>query len=272
MTSTFGLTKVGCGALLGLLALGSVSPARAQTATAKGDSHRKVVQMTPKEQAARPKDGDAAERLQLGLGIGLFTENSERRRENFIGGQQTRREDPVEFESDSIYNLQAWLLTPALFRGFRWGGGLTWFNKYAIELPDADDDDEPYRLGHMFQLGLQGEYEIERVASKLNVVFGVRTGLSLLFPSGNLRRSIEDLELRGFDVWTSPRPGVYLAPLAGVRWPITDRAAVRADLSVQFSKLWLYNAEGEAAGITSQSNATLTTTRTQFLLGLDFGF
>jgi hypothetical protein len=271
MTSTFDSTKVGCGALIGFLALGSVSPAQARTETAKGDTKPKVVQMTPKESAAPPKSGEPHERLQLGLGFGFFTESSERRQENFIGGQETRREDPVEFESDSIYNLQAWLLTPAWFRGFRWGGGVAWFNKYALELPDADDDDDPYRLGHLFQLGLQAEYEIERVASKLNVLFGLRTGASLLFPSGNLRTAIEGLERRGFEVWVSPRPGVYLAPLAGVRWPITDRAAVRADISVQFSELWLYNAEGESVGITSQSNATLTTTRTQFLLGLDFG-
>ena len=100
---------------------------------------------------------------------------------------------------------------------------------------------------------------------------GLRGGGSMLFPSKDLREQIDGLERRGFDVWGGPSPGVYVAPLAGVRWPLTPRVALRADLSAQFSKLWLYSADGEAAGITSEANSELATTRTQLLIGLDFG-
>jgi hypothetical protein len=65
--------------------------------------------------------------------------------------------------------------------------------------------------------------------------------------------------------------GLYLAPLLGVRFPLSKRVSLRSDLSVQFGKLWLYDAEGEAAGITSERSSTLGTTRIQFLIGLDFG-
>lgn len=270
MTLTFGFTKVGRGVVLSVLAMSVVSPALAAEDAPKGKS-KGVVQMTGEGKVdSRPVTTPPGERFQLGLGVGFFTENTERRREEWVGGQQTRIPDPEEFESDSIYNIQAWYLQPFWFRGLRVGGSVAWFNNYALEAPDAEDDDEPIVMGQLFQLGLQTEYEIN-VVSKLGVVLGLRGGGALLFPSGDLREEIEERERRGFDVWASPQFGLYLAPLAGVRWPLSERVSLRSDLSVQFSKLWLYSAEGEAAGITSEARASLGTTRTQLLIGLDFG-
>ncbi len=271
MTLTFGITKVGRGVALCLLGMAVVSPVSAAEDAAKGKT-KGVVQMTGEGQAgSRPATKPLVERSQLGIGVGFFTEDSERRDAAFIGGQEPRDVEPEEWENETIFNIQAWYLRPLLFEGLRWGGGVAWFSNYSVQEPEAEDDDDPYVVGHMFQIGLQAEYEISRIVSDLGVMFGLRGGGSLLFPSGNLRDEIEDLEQRGFDLWASPRPGVYLAPLVGVRWPLTQRVALRADLSAQFSKLWLYSAEGEAAGITSEATATLGTTRTQFLIGLDFG-
>jgi hypothetical protein len=270
MTLTFGITKVGRGVALCLLGVAVVSPVSAAEDAAK-DKTKGVVQVTGEGQAgSRPVTRPLNERFQLGIGVGFFTESTERRREQWVGGQQTRIPDPEEFESDSIYNIQAWYLQPFWVRGLRVGGGVAWFNEYALEAPDAEEDDEPIVMGQFFQLGLQTEYEVN-VVSKLGVVLGLRGGGALLFPSGDLREDIEGFERSGFDVWGSPQFGLYVAPLAGVRWPLSERVSLRSDLSVQFSKLWLYSAEGESAGITSEDSASLGTTRTQFLIGLDFG-
>lgn len=276
MTSRTTFTWVGVSVLCGFVVIGAVPPASA----AEAEEGAKASQRMTTSKPAAPSHAEpagAVERSRIGLGVGFFTESSERRDEAFVGGQEfgnNNNDDPVELESDSIFNVQAWYLQPFLVRGLRWGADVAWFNKYAVVEAEPENEDEeqvPFVFGHMFQLGLQGEYELERVASKLNVLFGLRAGGSLLFPSDNLREQIDALDRQGFEVWESPQFGAYIAPLAGVRWPLSERVAVRADLSVQFSKLWLYDAEGEAGGITSETRAALTTTRTQLLIGLDFG-
>lgn len=219
-----------------------------------------------------PAKDKELESSHIGLGAGFFMEDSEQRDELFVGGQEPRNEDPTEWESASIYNIQAWYLRTIFTPGLRWGAGVTWYNSYSLQDPEAEnDDEEPFVVGQLFQVGLQAEYEISRIVSDLGLVVGLRGGGSLLFPSKDLRAEIEGLERRGFDVWGGPSPGVYVAPLVGVRWPLTQRIALRADISAQFSKLWLYSADGEAAGITSEANSELGTTRTQLLIGLDFG-
>lgn len=217
-----------------------------------------------------PSSAAEAEPSWLGAGVGFFVEDSARSRENYIGGQQIQEQQPEELVSASVFNVQVWYLRPILTPGLRWGGGVAWFSGYALEEPEADEDDEPYEAGHLFQIGLQAEYELARVVSKLNVLFGLRGGGALLFAGQDLQAELDGLERLGLDVWNGPQPGVYVAPLLGVRWPLSARVNLRADLSAQFAKVWLYQAEGEAEGITSERSATLSTTRTQLLLGLDF--
>jgi hypothetical protein len=275
MNSKFTFTRVGVGVLFGFAVIGTARQVLAADAEAEGKTSGRMTTLKPAATSHAEPAGQQ-ERSRIGLGVGFFTESSERREEAFVGGQEfgNNNDEPPELESDSIFNIQAWFLQPLLIRGLRWGADVAWFNKYAVVEAEPENEDEeqiPYVFGHMFQLGLQGEYEIERVASKLSIVFGLRAGGSLLFPSDDLRARIDDLDRQGFDVWESPQLGAYIAPLAGVRWPLSERVAVRADLSVQFSKLWLYDAEGEAGGITSETRASLSTTRTQLLLGLDFG-
>jgi hypothetical protein len=275
MTSRITFTRVGVGVLCGFAVIGTARPSSAAEAGGEGKAGGRMTTLKPSAPSHAEPAGPT-ERSRIGLGVGFFTESSERRDEAFVGGQElgNDNEEPIELESDSIFNIQAWYLQPFLVKGLRWGADVAWFNKYAVVEAEPENEDEeqvPYVFGHMFQLGLQGEYELERVASKLNVLFGLRAGGSLLFPSDNLREEIDALDQRGFEVWESPQFGAYIAPLAGVRWPLSERVAVRADLSVQFSKLWLYDAEGEAGGITSETRAALSTTRTQLLIGLDFG-
>lgn len=269
-----------------LAAGGAMAPMVSEPTTTPSDTDAKGTRgtVTPRENTQRVNlvvqdrggsKGDAKdkelEQSHFGLGAGFFFEDSEQRDELFVGGQQPRNQQPRDWESASVYNIQAWYLRTIFTPGLRWGGGITWYNSYSLEAPDADDNAAPVVLGQLFQLGLQAEYEISRIVSDLGLVVGLRGGGSLLFPSKDLREQIETLERRGFDVWGSPSPGVYIAPLAGVRWPLTQRISLRGDLSAQFCKLWLYSADGEAAGITSEANSELSTTRYQLLIGLDFG-
>lgn len=269
MTSRFTITKVGSVVLLGAAVSLAVSTAQAAEDSKEGETGVKAKASTGERPAssARASKGQLS---QIGLGVGFFAEDSERRDEILTGGQSTRNQEPQELENVSIFNIQAWYLTPIWVDGLRWGGGVAWFNKYSVQEPDAEEDAEPDVYGHMFQLGLQGEYELANIASKLGLVVGLRGGAALLFPSGELRQKIQELEQQGFDVWTSPQFGAYIAPLAGVRWPLSQRVSLRSDLSVQFSKLWLYDAEAESEGFTTLQNATLSTTRIQLLIGLDF--
>jgi hypothetical protein len=89
-------------------------------------------------------------------------------------------------------------------------------------------------------------------------------------PGNTLQDKLDELEGSNFDVWQTPRLGAMISPHAGVLWPLNDRLSVRADLGVQFSKIWLYGTEAEAGQSLIELNSHLLTTRTQLLLGLEF--
>jgi hypothetical protein len=207
----------------------------------------------------------------IGFGPGFFFEETEIVSESFTNGDRDGDADREDRVSDGIFELQAWVLFPVLLERLRFGGGIAWFNAYSLAFPEEDNNDDLYEVGHTFQLFMQGEYVLPNVASKLDVMFGLRTGGILAFAGEDVQDSLDSLEGRGFDVFPGPRLGAFISPFAGVIWPLNDRLALRSDIGVQFSKIWLYNAEAEAGNTLSEVNAHLNTTRYLLLLGLEFG-
>ena len=65
--------------------------------------------------------------------------------------------------------------------------------------------------------------------------------------------------------------GAFIAPHVGVVWPLNDRLSLRSDIGVQFSKIWLYNADAEDGNTLSEVDSHLNTTRYLLLVGLEFG-
>src|SRR5690606_38535355 len=64
----------------------------------------------------------------LGVGIGLFAQDTERTQRSLIGGQESQQQEPQELVSASVFNVQVWYLRPLLVPGLRWGAGVAWFS------------------------------------------------------------------------------------------------------------------------------------------------
>jgi hypothetical protein len=208
----------------------------------------------------------------IGVAPAFFWETTNLKTETKVGGQKFNQQEPVEMESVGKFNIQAWFLTPILFDNLELGGGVAWFSEYTLREAEAEEDNEEdyIRYGHAFQLWLQPEYVIPEVFSHLSVLIGVRGGLNVLFPGGELSERFERLRGQGYGVTGLPRLGFFVGPHLGVKWPLAERVLVRSDFSVTFSKLSVLSATAETQGIVSEQSEMLTTTRKQILLGLEF--
>lgn len=203
----------------------------------------------------------------VGLGPALFAEDTNQRQKTVRFGETERSDDTLD--SRGVYNLNAWGLTKLGLLSHLWGGGgLAWYNKYTLQ-PSEGDEDERYEAGHLFQIYGQLDYQVPRLVGDFSLLMGARGGPLLLLSSGQLQEQLDELSDRGYGVWSTPRFGVFVAPHVGGSWPLTPRIALRGDLGVQFQRVWLFNARAEAAGITTQQQSLLSTTRTQLLLGLE---
>lgn len=220
---------------------------------------------------ARPRPTSPLMPSVIGFGPGFFFEETDIVQDRFVNGGRDGEVQRDERVSDGIFELQAWVLFPVLLERLRFGGGIAWFNAYTLEFPDDEDNDDKYEVGHTFQLFMQAEYVLADVASKLDVMFGLRAGGIVTFPGDDVQDRLDELEQRQFDVIQSPRLGAFIGPHVGVIWPLNDRLALRCDASIQFSKIGLYDAEAEASGTLVEVNGHINTTRTLVLLGLEFG-
>lgn len=205
----------------------------------------------------------------IGVGPAFFWEDTDRRTENDQGGVFFNREEEEQLDSDGFVSLQAWGLFPMFFRGAYLGGGIGWYNKYAIKPADQDEDDEDsYEIGQMFSLAVQAEYLVPEVISKLNVMVGLRGGGLVAFPGGELLSELEGMDKSGYSVTPDlPRIGGFIAPHVGVSWPLSPKLRIRTDVGAQFSSLALWDGSAEAAGITSKRSSGLKTLRYIWTIG-----
>lgn len=209
-------------------------------------------------------------RWTLGLGPAVFVEDTHRSQATTRLGETDRGDESAPLDSRGIYNLQAWVLVPLWKQGWkkhlRGGGGLAWYSRYTLT---EGGEDASFEAGNLLQLYAQTEYLVERVVQSVDAVFGLRGGPLLLFASGDLQRDLDDLSDRGYSIWPTPRLGVFVAPHAGARYPLTPRVRLRGDVSLQLERLWLVRASARDGSITSEQRASLATTRSQLLVGLE---
>lgn len=207
----------------------------------------------------------------IGFGPAFYWDDAERTDniEPDTGGNEGSR----DYVADGTLNLQLWYLRHS--GKFLWGGGIAFYNSYSLRPDDREDnqDDEPVQYGNMFQLYAEGDL-VAPVGGKLDLLLGARAGLITLFQNRDLQRELDDLSFRGVSVWPdAPRLGVFLGPHVGLLWPLSERIALRSDFGVQFSVLRLYNGSGDAGGSGEiEYSASLSTTRIQWLFGLQIGF
>lgn len=259
-----------------VLTIAAVWASQTGAATAKEESAKASIGSSGAS-AKGPKDEPQGRPLNsplasvIGVGPAFFSEDTDLVDERRVNGQRSGQAEREARISDGILALQAWYLTPWWLKRLRVGPGLAWYNAYTLMPDDEDNNDERYHVGQTFMLFAQGEFVLIDVASKMDVLLGLRTGGIVVFPGSDLQNELDVHESEGFDVWQTPRLGAMISPHIGFTWPLNNRLSARADIGMQFAKIWLYNAEAEAAGSLIELKKEILTTRTQVLLGLEFG-
>lgn len=207
----------------------------------------------------------------IGLGPGIYNDTGEREI-TVDQGVDTPEPDRIEFENDGLLNLGAWVLFP-LSPKIRVGGGIRWFGNYETKDPDAEEsngqDVETYKYGTTFQLYGQGEYVVDFDGPKL--LLGAQAGLITIIPGGDFQEDLESDQARGYDTNTLPRPGIFAGPLVGGSFPLAKRLNLRADLGLQFARVWLQSssAESQAAGLELTIDSHMVFTRLFLGLGIE---
>jgi len=150
--------------------------------------------------------------------------------------------------------------------GFRLGGELRYFGKYAAET----DADKPERseLGTEVELGVRGEWLTE-LAPKFTLALGMRFDLTMLLPTGDLADEANRLADEGVPTSDGARFGWTIMPMVGARYELHERVHARLDLGFGWTRLDLFDIDDTVQGINYERDDTLSTTRFEVTLGVE---
>jgi hypothetical protein len=216
----------------------------------------------PQSQVQAQERAEASSRMRIGVGLDLFTEKAR------MSGEQTintsRQDESFDYNSSSFLSATLSLSVPAPIakERARIGGGVRLFGNYSA-------GDRQFGFGLLNQAFVTGEYGLP-VADKTEVVFGARAGLSLLFPGHELDKEIHRLQVQGVDVWGVPRVGWVVGLSAGGRRRMSEHILLRADLSGQLEKLYLFATSQEIEGLQFDKHWSTFGLRLGLTLGIEF--
>ncbi len=216
----------------------------------------------PQSQVQAQERAEASSQMRIGVGLDLFTEKAR------MSGEQTintsRQDESFDYNSSSFLSATLSLSVPAPIakERARIGGGVRLFGNYSA-------GDRQFGFGLLNQAFVTGEYGLP-VADKTEVVFGARAGLSLLFPGHELDKEIDRLQVQGVDVWSVPRVGWVVGLSAGGRRRMSEHILLRADLSGQLEKLYLFATSQDIESLQFDKHWSTFGLRLGFTLGIEF--
>ncbi|TVQ96773.1 MAG: hypothetical protein EA398_15480 [Deltaproteobacteria bacterium] len=203
--------------------------------------------------------------LSLSLETGLYLESGSERQRTEIGPLRTR---PRYDFAGPLRPDVAIGITSGADRGFAWGGSVLHRGNWVLR---EDDGDGRRTYGTLVEWMGLAEYRIAPLGP-VTVVAGVRGGLVTLFPGDDLRDRIDELEDQGSSVWSGPRLGVVAGPQVGARYRLASRLALRADVGLTWSRVWLQRVSDTAAGVDIRRHAHVNAMRSRMALGLEVSF
>lgn len=212
--------------------------------------------------AAAPEAPSAPRQLRVGVGPDLYLD----------GGQMTGVQNINTAHLDESFgytagfvSATAWLSTPvpSVSERVRVGAGLRLLGNYTAAGGQA------YGFGLLNELFVSGEYGLP-VASKMEVVFAGRAGLSFLIPGLDFASDIQKLQAQGVNVWSVPRVGWLLGPSVGARRQMSERIWLRADILGQIGQQYLFATSQEISGLNYSKNWSTLALRLGLSLGAEF--
>ncbi len=217
----------------------------------------------PQSVVQEQERAEARSHMRIGVALDLFAEKAK------LSGTQTINTSPRDesFDYGSTTFLSATLSmsvpAPIAKERARIGGAVRLFGNYSA------DGNHPFGFGLFNQAFVTGEYGLP-VADKMEAVFGGRVGLSLLIPGHEMSAEIHRLQDQGVDVWGVPRVGWLGGLSAGARRRMSEHILLRADLSGQLEKLYLFATSEDLGGLQFDKHWSTLGLRLGLTLGVEF--
>jgi len=217
----------------------------------------------PQSQVQAEERARAASSLRIGVGLDLFTEDAR------MAGQQSinasTRDESFDYKSATFLSatLSMSIPAPILEERARIGGGVRLFGNYSA------GGNRRFGFGLLNQAFVLGEYGLP-VANKTEVMFGGRVGASLLIPGRDFDQEIERLQVQGVGVLSVPRVGWLAGLSVGARRRMSEHILLRADLSGQYDKLYLFSTNESIEGLEFSKSWSASGLRLGFTLGIEF--
>ena len=197
----------------------------------------------------------------IGVGVDLFTESSQ------LAGHQTingaRRDESFDYNASDFLAATLNLSVPApISEHARMGAGIRLFGNGA-------GGDHQFGFGLLNEAFVTGEYGLP-IADKWEAVFGARGGLALLVPGKELTAEINRLQEQGVNVWSVPRVGWLGGISVGARRRMGEHLLLRADMSGQLEKLYLFATSQDVKGLEFNKAWSTFGLRLGLTLGAEF--
>jgi hypothetical protein len=238
-------------------------PQKAPTAQKAPAPEKVAVPDRPQSQVQAEERARAASRMRIGVGLDLFTEDARMAGQQSINASQ--RDESFDYKSATFLSatLSMSIPAPVFEERARIGGGVRLFGNYSA------GGDRRFGFGLLNQAFILGEYGLP-VANKTEVMFGGRVGVSLLIPGRDFDQEIERLQVQGVGVLSVPRVGWLAGLSAGARRRMSEHILLRADLSGQLDKLYLFSTSESIEGLEFSKSWSTFGLRLGFTLGIEF--
>lgn len=211
----------------------------------------------------------AAAQSRLILGGTAYSETGELTGEQQISVQEN--DESFSYENADFLSARILYLRP-FKESFRIGGGIDFIGNYRASVLDEEgqpqDPIEVYEFGPLLEVMAHAEWGID-ITEKIGVGLGAQLGLSGLFPRGDLREEILELQDQDVRTFMLPRLGWSVAPQVSARYKLDDRLALRADAGVQWQTIWIFNTEQTVNDVAFRKDWTASTVRTRVGLALE---
>ncbi|RAL22850.1 hypothetical protein DL240_08130 [Lujinxingia litoralis] len=205
----------------------------------------------------------------LVLGGTAYSEEGELTGEQQISVQE--RDESFAYENADFLSARILYLRP-FKEHFRIGGGIDFIGNYRANVLDEDgqpeDPIEVYEFGPLLEVMAHAEWNIG-ITERIDLGLGAQVGLVGLFPRGDLRAEIRELQDQDVNTFMLPRLGWSAAPQVLATYRFDERLALRADVGVQWQSIWIFNTEQNVNDVAFRKKWTAGTMRTRVGLALE---
>lgn len=194
---------------------------------------------------------------EIGVAVELVAETSQLKGKLLIGVAES---DESFKYVPRLLAYRAWFTMPW------WKGKL--IPSLALRLPysGARENQPDFNFGYLVEPAIGFEYSLG-LTDKIDAPLGARAGIPILIPAGDFQRQI-NLQSEVGSIG-GPRFGWLVGATGGLRRTLPKKFAIRFDISLEFSQVYLFATRAEINGEPYARDWNTSVTRLSLALGIE---